>query len=798
MACDIGFVLSGSALKREEEKAEGRMQQNSKTFFNFSLLPTTMHSLENYRSTALPNRATTAPISSYFTSTAVYSLLSDGYITCAWTKTGATATSFGDRGFLSTTTKYPTCLLGHTTTSGVSRLLVGGGFDVGDVQQGVVQLYESESSKCMATFMGGVGLVRCLGIPGTDAGSFSTVPPSPESDSDDDEPRLSSALVEPSQTNEDDLYADDPTFRPNADDVADEQEKLRKKLSKAAKTYQPNTSRFDSFVTAGDDTIVRVYDVQSKSLSHELSDSALGAVKAIATTASRRGLIVTAHRAHEGPHAPVALWDINGKTLLGTLDAHVSEVTCAVLSPDGNIIYTAGGADDPTIKEFDIRMMRKIKNVSVHEGHVTSLSLVSTSHGNHILSSSKDGAVNLTAVKKSGVVKSKIVAEISDHDGWITNVSLSPMRPATYAGGQAKAGKPDIFTVGTDRYLRQYDLSDFIDLSDKEKEVAGGVERLVLEEKLDAAGAYHKQQLEFWDNLGPDAVDTGHNKSIANQRKKESASAAATPSAQVDRWGNEFGSIDYWVAKGASPKRPRVGDLVVLAGDNGDDFWDPHKEVKLMMKTVLEQERTARADKLPEEAKSAALRFAQSDLGIVTKDDNSGVPFQVFSGLTGETAWYEQDWVEVATDDRIKESLRSRGITRDDLKRRKSVKKAAKQEDEDEETEDGDDAEAMEYYNMMMGRGVGPSGGEDKGSSSSPVPEAKESAAEPKLESKSEAADDDDDISLSEFKPPRPPATRKSQEEIAADEERQRLVQESMSIYRSKKKPRERGKGSRF
>lgn len=278
---------------------------------------------------------------------------------------------------------------------------------------------------------------------------------------------------------------------------------------------------------------------------------------------SRHGLVLTGHRAgNTSMNGDVCIWDINGRLCMNKLkDVHVSEVNTMALSPCGLKLFTAGGADDPTMKEWDLRMMKKVKNVGFHKDRIQALGLLTTPGVSYLTHASKDGTNGLTAVTKSGVIRSKQVAEMDDFQGWSTHVSLVPMKlgDVKFAGGQKRKSTPDIFTVGTDRQLRQYDLSDFIKLSDPKTASElpeGGVEKDFSKMKLNAEDNYHKQQSDFWDSF-PSSEEV-HGAAMKAKAKKEEEKDDGVAR---DKYGNEVGSIEYWVAKGNEPK-VRFGVLV--------------------------------------------------------------------------------------------------------------------------------------------------------------------------------------------------------------------------------------------
>lgn len=113
-------------------------------------------------------------------------------------------------------------------------------------------------------------------------------------------------------------------------------------------------------------------------------------------------------------------------------------------------------------------MMKKLKNITKHDDKVTAMSLVATPAGSHLMSSSKDGATFVTEIRKTGVVRTRLAATVADDDipsgGWSIAHSLARMRGGAFAGGQERKAKPDFVVVGTDRGVRSFDVSDYIDL----------------------------------------------------------------------------------------------------------------------------------------------------------------------------------------------------------------------------------------------------------------------------------------------------------------------------------------------
>ncbi|GMH65309.1 hypothetical protein TL16_g04165 [Triparma laevis f. inornata] len=730
-----------------------------------------------------------------------YTVDTNGILSAMWAKSGGVKASFGEGGYADTKSQYVTSMSVFADDFGSGSILTGGGYEIMGspngreaMTQGIVKQWDLVRGTNVATYMGGRGLVRCLGIPGrTQDNSATIVPIAEEKDEEEEEQKRE-------KKNEDNPYADDPTWGAMEEDPEEEAKKKRRKEAEKEKKFRPNGHRLTTFVSGGDDRILRVWDCVKTCMTAELEEDGVGAIKNIATCEGRHGLVLTGHRAgNTSMNGDVCIWDINGRLCMNKLkDVHVSEVNAMALSPCGLKLFTAGGADDPTMKEWDLRMMKKVKNVGFHKDRIQALGLLTTPGVSYLTHASKDGTNGLTAVTKSGVIRSKQVAEMDDFQGWSTHVSLVPMKlgDVKFAGGQKRKSTPDIFTVGTDRQLRQYDLSDFIKLSDPKTASElpeGGVERDFSKMKLNAEDNYHKQQSDFWDSF-PSSEEV-HGAAMKAKAKKEEEKDDGVAR---DKYGNEVGSIEYWVAKGNEPKRPKIGDIVVLSGDNAkmegvEGEGEGEGGITDAQKEILKVQREAKAENLPDDAKEGVLKSGKADLGIITKDDNSGVPFEILSGLTGEKGWYEESHVEIANIETIKRSRKQNDISVASLKTGEVKKEVEENKKNDRQVvskvgqsdDDLDDEEALGYYQQMHMRGGGHGGWSGEMESEQKESSKQEKKEETKQESKVAVENDPEAFSLSKFKPPTPPV--QSADERQAEAERQAAVAESMAIYLKKK-----------
>jgi len=128
-------------------------------------------------------------------------------------------------------------------------------------------------------------------------------------------------------------------------------------------------------------------------------------------------------------------------------------------------------------------------------------------------------------------------------------MSLNPMKlgDVSFAGGQKRKSKPDIYTISADKNLRLYDLSDVISLSSPtDPSSQSGIEKDVSQMKLSAEDNYHAKQTEFWDNF-PSSEDV-HGSSAAtvgiNMTGKKKQNVKIVDNVKRDKYGNEIGRWD--------------------------------------------------------------------------------------------------------------------------------------------------------------------------------------------------------------------------------------------------------------
>ncbi|KAK4083838.1 uncharacterized protein Triagg1_1500 [Trichoderma aggressivum f. europaeum] len=175
--------------------------------------------------------------------------------------------------------------------------------------------------------------------------------------------------------------------------------------------------------TGSDDTIVRVWDIATKTLHKRF----LG---------HERGVYIC-HFAHDGRtiisgslDKTVRLWDINTGVNTLTLTAERG-ITTVALSPDSQ--YIAAGGYDQTIYLWEAMSGRLVEYLKDPDGHTDAIfSMAFLSNGKGLVSGSLDRTIKIWELRSprgepnSGKEGSKCVGTLQGHNDFVLSVALSP------------------------------------------------------------------------------------------------------------------------------------------------------------------------------------------------------------------------------------------------------------------------------------------------------------------------------------------------------------------------------------
>lgn len=125
------------------------------------------------------------------------------------------------------------------------------------------------------------------------------------------------------------------------------------------------------------------------------------------------------------------LWDLKSFKRLETMSESTAELYGVAVSNDGRIAYAAGV--DRTIRAYDLSVMppRLVRSALAHDGPITGLNIISTLHGQELVSRSEDRSIrrwNASSLAQSGL-------KLSLED-WPTSISCTTNKIAasTFSG----------------------------------------------------------------------------------------------------------------------------------------------------------------------------------------------------------------------------------------------------------------------------------------------------------------------------------------------------------------------------
>ncbi|MEQ8788833.1 MAG: protein kinase [Pirellulaceae bacterium] len=118
------------------------------------------------------------------------------------------------------------------------------------------------------------------------------------------------------------------------------------------------------FITGNDDSILKVWDVESRREQHTLKGH-LGIVTSVAFSADGRHLL------SGGTDRTVRVWDTHQDQERTVLQGHASPVTCTAFSPDGE--HAASGSENGVLKVWKVDSGREELSVQLHADCVTSV-----------------------------------------------------------------------------------------------------------------------------------------------------------------------------------------------------------------------------------------------------------------------------------------------------------------------------------------------------------------------------------------------------------------------------------------
>ncbi len=176
-------------------------------------------------------------------------------------------------------------------------------------------------------------------------------------------------------------------------------------------------------ISAGDDKVIRIWDVETgelnRALRGQIGAGKEGMIFAAAFSPDGRTLAVGGYTAHD----EIRLFDLASGEVLGVLKGHTNVILALAFSPDRR--YLASGSGDKTVRIWDVTnlsLARIAKSEHVLKGHTDDVYGVAFTHdGKRVVSASYDNTLRLWRVSDGTLIR-----KITGHTDNVFCVAISP------------------------------------------------------------------------------------------------------------------------------------------------------------------------------------------------------------------------------------------------------------------------------------------------------------------------------------------------------------------------------------
>ncbi len=153
----------------------------------------------------------------------------------------------------------------------------------------------------------------------------------------------------------------------------------------------------------------------------------------------------------------IKVWNLKTGKMLRTLDGHKDGVNSVIISSDGQIFATAGGAaqanTDKTIKIWNFKTGKLLRTLKGHSQGITSLAI--TPDGQTLVSASYDKTIKLWNLKTG-----QLLHTLTGHSSWVRAVTISPDGQTLASGGGSLDRNTDtstkLWNLKTGQLLRTF------------------------------------------------------------------------------------------------------------------------------------------------------------------------------------------------------------------------------------------------------------------------------------------------------------------------------------------------------
>ena len=128
----------------------------------------------------------------------------------------------------------------------------------------------------------------------------------------------------------------------------------------------------------------------------------------------------------------VKVWNLKNGKLISTLDGHKDGVNDVIISPDGQLFFTAGGTaqanTNKLIKVWSMKTKKLLRTVKGHSLGITSLAI--TPDGKTLVSGSYDKTIKLWNPQTG-----KLIRTLNGHTSEVRSIAISPDGKTLASGG---------------------------------------------------------------------------------------------------------------------------------------------------------------------------------------------------------------------------------------------------------------------------------------------------------------------------------------------------------------------------
>jgi WD40 repeat protein len=188
----------------------------------------------------------------------------------------------------------------------------------------------------------------------------------------------------------------------------------------AAVTFLAFTKDGKHLVSAGEDKVIRVWDIASgtaRVIRGQIGDGPLGMIYAAALSPDNRYIAVGGWLGPDVDRSVIRIHELQTGKVVALLRGHTSVILSLAFSPDGR--YLASGSRDETVGLWDTSEWRNLRFLIGHRHDVYAVSF--SPDGKHLVSGSYDGTLRIWEVASG-----KLIADMGNSGEPVRAAAASP------------------------------------------------------------------------------------------------------------------------------------------------------------------------------------------------------------------------------------------------------------------------------------------------------------------------------------------------------------------------------------